>query len=447
MPFHMDSSRASIDRSFWPGQRAVPSSSYSRESLLSRTNLYRAEISNGVVSDVLADTQNRLPDEFKIPADLRAPNEFWLKIYSVYSTHQLVHFDSHHPEVIYEVLDFRELAEKSRNRAAYEITRRKLEKRAIAAYRKAFQKLSKKGQAKSQDPYPTREELNIVRAISGVEHGHPVSFFAKHFRTQTGQRDNVIRGLNAIEPFLETMERVFSEHGLPPELTRLSLVESSFNFRAFSKAGAAGVWQFIPKSGKEFLTINPQYRIDERLSPIKSTVAAARLLTRNQTIFRNWPMTVASYHSGLVRLIRVPKRHRTDEHLDKIFGSCSQRGILGWAGKNYYSEFIALLHADRYQDWLYGKVNVGRTASVAFKRMEQPDTLTGFALRRGYSYMDLRKLNPDVQDCQRVLPMGFMVATPAQSPDEPLGLKVGRPLAPGPRKLLSSNKDDREEMS
>src|SRR5690606_8417959 len=100
------------------------------------------------------------------------------------------------------------------------------------------------------------------------------------------------------------MEEIFTQLDLPIELTRIPLVESSFNIMAHSKAGAVGVWQFMPLSGKEYMKVDPSIGIDERRSPLKSTIAAARLLKRNLKMTGNWPLAITAYNHGFTGIKR-----------------------------------------------------------------------------------------------------------------------------------------------
>ena len=75
------------------------------------------------------------------------------------------------------------------------------------------------------------------------------------------------------------MELLFARE-VPKELTRIPLVESSFNNNAVSRVGAVGVWRSPGDSAREYLTVNNKLGIDERLSPFKSALAAAKMLKR-----------------------------------------------------------------------------------------------------------------------------------------------------------------------
>src|SRR5207244_11124645 len=75
----------------------------------------------------------------------------------------------------------------------------------------------------------------------------------KRLHSQRGLRERFAEGIRASRAYFPEMERIFREEGLPVELVRLPLIESCFNLLAYSKAGAAAVWQFIPKTVRLFI--------------------------------------------------------------------------------------------------------------------------------------------------------------------------------------------------
>ena len=77
---------------------------------------------------------------------------------------------------------------------------------------------------------------------------------------------------------------------------RLPHVESSFNTYAYSKVGAAGMWQFMRSTGRRFLRIDAV--VDERLDPYRSTEAAARFLEQNYIVLGSWPLALTAYNHG-----------------------------------------------------------------------------------------------------------------------------------------------------
>jgi len=87
------------------------------------------------------------------------------------------------------------------------------------------------------------------------------------------------------------------KEGLPVELRAVAIIESALSPAATSRAGAAGLWQFMPSTGKSYgLEINSL--VDERRDPVRSTQAACRYLKDLYTIFNDWTLAIAAYNCG-----------------------------------------------------------------------------------------------------------------------------------------------------
>jgi membrane-bound lytic murein transglycosylase D len=383
----------------------------------SPANLFEPNVNPSSIEVALRDADGKIGSEFHIPPSMRTAVEFWLRIYTQYTTQQQVIFDARHPEVVYEVLDFKDIAQTSRNAVVYEIRREQKLRSTMRAYRAAFDRLRSKKASKKRKP--SREEVNILAAIKGLNHKHTFAQLRSNLRSQTGQRDNVMKGLLAAEAFLPRMEQVFTSVGVPPELTRLALVESSFDLRAYSRVGAVGVWQFMPNTGGRMLVIDRHHEIDERLSPIKSSVAAARLLRENYQQFKSWPLAVTSYNHGLRGLtkFRRSKGSRDFREIAHLFDPCSSKSPLGWAGRNYYAEYLAMLHAEAYRGLFYGEVPSIKTRPLAYQRVEKNKTALAIAMENGISIQRFRQSNPDIRNIHGKIPVGFWIALPGDTDD------------------------------
>ncbi len=100
--------------------------------------------------------------------------------------------------------------------------------------------------------------------------------------------------------------------GLPTDLVWLSLIESGHNPTIRSPAGAAGLWQFIPDSGRLYgLTIDRW--VDERLDPLRCTQAAIRYLSDLHRRFGNWELAMAAYNMGYGGLSRAIRKFNTND--------------------------------------------------------------------------------------------------------------------------------------
>jgi membrane-bound lytic murein transglycosylase D len=207
-------------------------------------------------------------------------------------------------------------------------------------------------------------------------------------------------------------------------------VESSFNIRAYSRVGAAGVWQFMPRSGREYMKIADGF--DERLSPLKATVAAGRLLKRNHKMLGNWTLAVIAYNHGYRGLPRLRGAKADDfSRIAHLFSACrnscggKKRSPLGFASKNYYAEFLAMVHAEAYRELFYGAPPQLNATAVAFQRLEKPSSGLSIASQRGVAMRDFMIFNPDVRDLKRTLPRGYWLAFPS-SEDNVAILASGR---------------------
>lgn len=102
-------------------------------------------------------------------------------------------------------------------------------------------------------------------------------------------------------------ERLLKQYGLPEELKYLSLIESGLDPRAISYAGAGGLWQFMPRTGKEF-GLNQNDYIDERFNPEKATEASCKYMKQLYRIFGDWEMVLAAYNTGPGNVKRAMRR-------------------------------------------------------------------------------------------------------------------------------------------
>lgn len=107
--------------------------------------------------------------------------------------------------------------------------------------------------------------------------------------------------------FFPLYEKMLAQYGLPDELKYLSVVESSLNPRAVSHAGAGGLWQFMPGTGRDMRLYQDDY-IDERMDPVKATEAACKYLRDLYAIFEDWELAMAAYNCGPGAVKRAMRR-------------------------------------------------------------------------------------------------------------------------------------------
>jgi membrane-bound lytic murein transglycosylase D len=187
------------------------------------------------------------------------------------------------------------------------------------------------------------------------------------------------------------VEEYFLEIGLPKELIYLSLVESGFNPRAYSRARASGPWQFIKSTGRRYgLSVN--WYVDERRDPIKSTVAAALHLRDLYDTFGSWPLALAAYNAGEGKISRAIKKTGTRD-----FWRIARTRSIRRETKQYVPRFMAaMIIATRPS--LFGFHAHSQTVHQYDEiRMDESIHLRSVAKETGISFDELRRLNPELR--------------------------------------------------
>ncbi|MBP5297395.1 MAG: lytic transglycosylase domain-containing protein, partial [Bacteriovoracaceae bacterium] len=218
---------------------------------------------------------------------------------------------------------------------------------------------------------------------------------AANARLQTGLHDHFREGLQRYFPYQTALTAYFKNFNMPPELLAISFVESSFNPKAQSFVGALGIWQFMPKIGRHFLPMTKD--IDGRKNPLLATLGALHLLQENYQIFKRWDLAISAYNSGTKHLLLAKKKvQNINRQQQKKFGKKAKLLVpdlatllqnydhphLGFASKNYYSEFLAMQWSLAYREQLfvnlpqktkdYGMVNVYLTCqSMSWEKIKK----------------------------------------------------------------------------
>lgn len=187
--------------------------------------------------------------------------------------------------------------------------------------------------AKTLKTLPSQPEIDFELDIKETK---TLEYYFELY-TQTNHK-SFQRWLKRAEPFLPYIRKVFTEKGLPQDLVFLPFAESGFNPWAYSSAGAAGLWQFIPSTARIY-DLRVDWWIDERRDPYLSTHAAANFLSKLHNMFQDWYLALAAYNCGEGRVLRALKQCQGSS-----FDDISQsHKYLAKETRNYIPKILAIL--------------------------------------------------------------------------------------------------------
>ncbi len=145
---------------------------------------------------------------------------------------------------------------------------------------------------------------SIIKNLPSTLNGQ-ILYFINYYTSPAG-RKTLLLWFKRASWFYYYVEKIFRKFGLPKELTYLFILESGGNPYAISRAGAVGLWQFMPRTAKRY-GLKIDYFVDERKDFIKSTYAAARYLSYLYNLFNDWKLAVASYNIGEGKILNLLK--------------------------------------------------------------------------------------------------------------------------------------------
>ncbi len=338
-------------------------------------------------------------EDFPRPAELEPDVDFWIRVYSEIGTNSGFIHDAYNLAVVYETLELtgqRRTDEKSISAAK-------------ARYAAILERLAGERSGLS-------DEQQGVLSLWGADVTNTrLRDAATSLRFQRGQSDRFREGLARSGEWHDHIGKVLADKNLPPELAALPHVESSFNPKAYSSVGAAGIWQFTRSTGRRYLHID--YVVDERMDPFASTVAAAQLLEYNYQLTGTWPLALTAYNHGAAGVRRASKQLDSTD-IAKIVRDYKGRSF-GFASRNFYVSFLAAVEVSENPARYFAPYKSARP--VQYAQVILPDYLPIDAFARAFNtnFTVLKNHNRALLDPvwkgKKHIPQGYTMRIPQDS--------------------------------
>lgn len=315
----------------------------------------KSHLDLSIVSQILRDEKNIINDDFHIPKYFKSSVEFWFSVYTQYDSDQVIIHDNEELSVVYNILDFQDIRKSNINKYSKSNLQTSLTLEYIRKIKKILKELSVADYTKLNS-----SQYDVLRAIrrSGLKvpssNKEKKNFFANlssRLRSQTGQRNKVFQGVLRSTPYYQFLIEQTKNFHLPKEVLAVAFLESSFNINAVSKVDAVGIWQFM-KYTANLIMPRVEKNIDYRKNPIISSVSALHLIKENKQILKRWDLAITAYNSGTRNLINARKKFGKTMPLEYILENFDHASI-GFASKNFYAEFLALVHTLAYKEIIF----------------------------------------------------------------------------------------------
>jgi len=203
--------------------------------------------------------------------------------------------------------------------------------------------------------------------------------------------DIIARGLARSGRYVPMIHRVFAEEGIPKDLAQVAMIESSFIPRAHSPKTAHGIWQFMPRTGRQYgLASNAM--LDERSDPEKATRAAAKHLAYLHDLFHDWYLALAAYNAGEGRILRAMEKTGLND-----FWQLAASGILKAQTVNYVPAVIAATLISKNPGHYGFDIEYEKPLEYETVLLDRPVRLRHLAASERVSLEELQRLNPELR--------------------------------------------------
>lgn len=346
-------------------------------------------------------------EAFPQPPELQPDVDFWVSIFTRYSTDEGVLHDNRNLAVVYERVDMPSTRSRRERQRRVEARRRTLQAtlRSLASgKRENLSDLEKRVLAL----WPDGVSNATLKSASG------------RIRFQQGLKNRFREGLQRSGRWRQFVDEQFTALGIPVEIAALPHVESSYDPGARSHVGASGIWQFTRSTGRRFMRVD--HVVDERNDPYAATRAAGRLMAYNFSITGNWPMAITAYNHGLAGVRRAMRKYGDTAYVE-ILRNYNGR-TFGFASRNFYVAFLAAKEVDQNVEKYFPGLIYDKPTDYSTARLPAFVAVPGLTRALGTTARELAKHNPGLQATvwqgSKHVPKGYELRIPARTLQQPL---------------------------
>ena len=234
-----------------------------------------------------------------------------------------------------------------------------------------------------------QDRLSCIQREIPLNFNNKVYGFVNYFSVRN--RDYTKEVIRKSTIYFPIIEKYLKKYNLPDELKYLAIVESGLNPQIISRAGAGGLWQFMPYTGNMF-KLHQDWYIDERFDPYQATEAACKYLSSLYSMFGNWELALAAYNSGPGNVRKAIRKSGYKKSFWEIYR------YLPRETRSYVPQFVAITYTLNYAE----EYNL-LPAEPAYFLDNDTLMIKGYAnlktLARELSicYEDIKKLNPNLK--------------------------------------------------
>lgn len=350
----------------------------------------------------------KVSQSFVITPALEPLVDFWRHVYGVYSSKEVMFHDMDYLQIRYSVLNLKDIQDKDIPDSDKKILKQDAIQEETNRIKGLLTELDQAPNLMDVSP----EAKKLSRLFDFLPQRSKYREALARIRTQTGLKDRFEEAVKRSGRYLAWFEAIFETRGVPREISRLAFVESLFREKAYSKVGAAGLWQFMPDTGRRYMKVGDL--IDERYDPLVAADGAAQLLMKNYELLGTWPLAINAYNSGGGNLLKAVNKLGTND-IGTIVTQFKQ-GSYAFASRNFYPCFLAALTVYENHEKYFGKIK--KEPLWEFDRVRLPEamTLPQVAYLVDRSLDDVHEYNPaftpPVVDGQFHVPAGSIVRIP-----------------------------------